>query len=33
MILVSSPSEFGKFVGEEMKKWAKVVKLAGIKPS
>lgn len=33
MMLVSSPSEFGKFVGEEMQKWAKVVKLAGIKPS
>ena len=32
MMLVSSPSEFGKFVGQEMQKWAKVVKLAGIKP-
>jgi tripartite-type tricarboxylate transporter receptor subunit TctC len=33
MMLGGSPSEFGKFVGEEMQKWAKVVKLAGIKPS
>jgi tripartite-type tricarboxylate transporter receptor subunit TctC len=33
LTLMSSPSEFGKFVGEEMQKWAKVVKLTGIKPS
>jgi tripartite-type tricarboxylate transporter receptor subunit TctC len=28
-----SPGEFGKFVTEEVKKWAKVVKLAGLKPA
>jgi tripartite-type tricarboxylate transporter receptor subunit TctC len=33
MMLVGSPSDFGKFVAEEMQKWAKVVKLVGIKPS
>ena len=33
MMLVGSPSDFSKFIAEEMQKWAKVVKLAGIKPS
>jgi tripartite-type tricarboxylate transporter receptor subunit TctC len=33
MILVGSPSDFGKFVADEMQKWAKVVNLAGIKPN
>ena len=27
-----TPSEFGKFVAEETEKWAKIVKLAGLKP-
>jgi tripartite-type tricarboxylate transporter receptor subunit TctC len=28
----SSPSEFGRFVSDEIEKWGKVVKFAGIKP-
>jgi tripartite-type tricarboxylate transporter receptor subunit TctC len=28
----SSPAEFGKFIAEDIEKWAKVVKFAGIKP-
>jgi tripartite-type tricarboxylate transporter receptor subunit TctC len=28
-----TPAEFGKFVADETEKWARVVKLAGIKPS
>jgi hypothetical protein len=28
----SSPAEFGKFIADEMEKWAKVVKFAGMKP-
>jgi tripartite-type tricarboxylate transporter receptor subunit TctC len=28
-----TPGEFGKFVADEVKKWAKVVKLAGLKPA
>ena len=28
----TSPAEFGKFIAEEIEKWAKVVKAAGIKP-
>jgi tripartite-type tricarboxylate transporter receptor subunit TctC len=32
MMLAGSPSDFGKFVAEEMQKWAKVVKFAGVKP-
>jgi tripartite-type tricarboxylate transporter receptor subunit TctC len=28
----SSPAEFGKFIADETEKWAKVIKLAGIKP-
>ena len=27
-----TPGEFGKFVAAEVKKWANVVKLAGLKP-
>jgi hypothetical protein len=27
-----TPSEYGAFIAEETKKWAKVVKFAGIKP-
>jgi tripartite-type tricarboxylate transporter receptor subunit TctC len=27
-----TPGEFGKFVAEETEKWAKIVKLAGLKP-
>lgn len=33
MMLVTSPSEFGEFVAEEMHKWAKLAKLAGLNPS
>jgi len=28
----SSPAEFGKFIEQEIDKWAKVIKFAGIKP-
>ena len=28
----SSPAGFGKFIAEDIEKWAKVVKFAGIKP-
>jgi tripartite-type tricarboxylate transporter receptor subunit TctC len=31
-VLVGSPADFGKFVGDETEKWAKVVKFANIKP-
>jgi len=31
-VFAGSPSEFGKFIADETEKWAKVVKLAGIKP-
>jgi len=27
-----TPPEFGKFIGDETEKWAKVIKFAGIKP-
>jgi tripartite-type tricarboxylate transporter receptor subunit TctC len=30
--LAGSPATFGKFIGEESEKWAKVIKFAGIKP-
>ena len=30
--LVGSPAEFGKLIADETEKWAKVIKLAGIKP-
>jgi tripartite-type tricarboxylate transporter receptor subunit TctC len=29
---VRTPAEFGKFVADEIEKWAKVIKFAGIKP-
>jgi len=29
--MLMTPGEFGKFVAEEVKKWANVVKLAGLK--
>jgi tripartite-type tricarboxylate transporter receptor subunit TctC len=28
----SSPAGFGKFIAEDIEKWAKVMKFAGIKP-
>jgi tripartite-type tricarboxylate transporter receptor subunit TctC len=28
----SSPAGFGKFIAEDIQKWAKVVKFAGIRP-
>jgi tripartite-type tricarboxylate transporter receptor subunit TctC len=31
-VVALTPSGFGKFIGEETEKWAKVVKFAGIKP-
>jgi len=30
--ILSSPGEFGRFVSNEVEKWGKVVKFAGIKP-
>jgi hypothetical protein len=30
--LAGSPAEFGKLTAEEVEKWGKVVKFAGIKP-
>ena len=30
--LVGSPSEFGKLIADDIEKWAKVIKFAGIKP-
>jgi hypothetical protein len=30
-VLTGSPSDFAKLIAEETEKWAKVVKLAGIK--
>jgi len=32
MVLAGSPADFGKLIAEETEKWAKVIKLAGIKP-
>jgi tripartite-type tricarboxylate transporter receptor subunit TctC len=29
---VSSPAEFGKLIADEIEKWAKVIKFAGLKP-
>lgn len=29
---VNSPTEFGKFIADEIEKWAKVIKFAGLKP-
>jgi tripartite-type tricarboxylate transporter receptor subunit TctC len=31
-VLAGSPADFGKFIGEETEKWAKVIKFAGIGP-
>jgi tripartite-type tricarboxylate transporter receptor subunit TctC len=31
-VLVLSPADFGTFIAAETEKWAKVIKLAGIKP-
>jgi tripartite-type tricarboxylate transporter receptor subunit TctC len=31
-VIMGSPADFGKFVGEETEKWAKVVKFSGAKP-
>jgi tripartite-type tricarboxylate transporter receptor subunit TctC len=31
-VLAGSPADFGKLIGEESAKWAKVIKFAGIKP-
>jgi hypothetical protein len=31
-VLTGSPAEFGKFMAEETEKWAKVIRLARIKP-
>jgi tripartite-type tricarboxylate transporter receptor subunit TctC len=31
-VLAGSPADFGKFIGEESEKWARVIKFAGIKP-
>jgi hypothetical protein len=30
--LTGSPADFGKLIVDETEKWAKVIKLAGIKP-
>jgi tripartite-type tricarboxylate transporter receptor subunit TctC len=30
--LVGSPAEFGTLIAEDIEKWAKVIKFAGIKP-
>ena len=32
LVLPSSPANFGKVIAEETEKWAKVIKLAGIRP-
>jgi tripartite-type tricarboxylate transporter receptor subunit TctC len=32
MVFTGSPADFGKFIADETEKWAKVIKLAGIKP-
>jgi hypothetical protein len=31
MLLPGSPADFGKLVGDETQKWAKVIQFAGIK--
>ena len=31
-VLAGSPADFGKFIGDETEKWAKVIKSAGIRP-
>ena len=32
IVLAGSPADFGKFIGDETEKWAKVIKFAGIRP-
>ena len=32
MVLAGSPADFGKLIADETAKWAKVIKVAGIKP-
>ena len=32
-VLAGSPGDFGKLIADEIEKWAKVVKFAGIKPA
>jgi tripartite-type tricarboxylate transporter receptor subunit TctC len=31
-VMVGSPADFGKFIADEIEKWGKVVKFAGLKP-
>ena len=31
-VLTGSPADFGKFIGDETEKWAKVIRFAGVKP-
>lgn len=31
-VLAGSPADFGKFIGNETEKWAKVIKFAGVRP-
>jgi tripartite-type tricarboxylate transporter receptor subunit TctC len=31
-VLAGSPADFGKFIGDETEKWAKVIKFAGVRP-
>jgi hypothetical protein len=31
-VLTGSPTDFGKLVADEIEKWGKVIKFAGIKP-
>jgi tripartite-type tricarboxylate transporter receptor subunit TctC len=30
--MAMSPSEFGNFIADETEKWAKVIRIAGIRP-
>jgi hypothetical protein len=32
MVLAGSPADFGKLIADETAKWAKVIKVAAIKP-
>jgi hypothetical protein len=31
-VYAGSPADFGKFLGDETEKWAKVIKFAGVRP-
>jgi hypothetical protein len=31
-VFAGSPADFGKFIADEIEKWTKVIKFAGIKP-